>query len=228
MRTSKTIPPYRDGYVSFVRIKDTNVSPFGAPKNTKVREDTENVVVMKYDRMTHRQRDQEFAYNVDKSLDLKIRCPYHPAVSTRLQAIIEDVLYDIFDIDADPNNMQMFVYLQQNRILWQTVIVDYHPEVSTEIISGDLEDLEADAEAFGAAFKYVPGSYAFTIQGDRWIYAPGNNIVGYGKIGEMTLEEPIEIDPAECGLSSEATSGIFVITLTTDPEEGKVPGRHDI
>lgn len=117
MKTSRTIPAYRDGYVSFVRRLGTNISSFGAPKNTRSESDTQKVVLLAYDRMTHRQQDLEFAFSQEKSLDMKIRCPYHPAVNTKLQAIVEDVLYDIYNVDADQNNMQMFVYLQENRKL---------------------------------------------------------------------------------------------------------------
>lgn len=117
MRTSRKIPAYRDGYVSFVKPLNTNVSSFGAPKNTRTADDTENIVVLAYDRMSHRQQDVDFAEARDKRLDLKIKCPYRPNVNTRLQAIVEDVLYDVFNVDADINNMQMFVYMQENRKL---------------------------------------------------------------------------------------------------------------
>ena len=117
MKTSKKVAPYRDGYVSFVRPIGSNVSSFGAKKNTRSTDDVTSVVMLAYDRMTHRQQDLEFAYNMDKSLDMKLRCPFHPAVNTKLQAIIEDVLYDVYEVDPDINNMQMFVYLQENRRL---------------------------------------------------------------------------------------------------------------
>ena len=117
MKTSRTIPPYRDGYMSFVKPLSTNVSSFGAPKNTRTASDTTQVVMLAYDRMTCRQNDLEFAYSMNRTLDMKVRCPYHPDVSTRLQAIVEDVLYDVYNVDADQNNMQMFIYLQENRKL---------------------------------------------------------------------------------------------------------------
>lgn len=117
MRTSRVIPPYRDGYVRFVQQTGSNVSSFGAKKNTRSEDDVEAVVTLAYDKMTHRQRDVEFAYDMDKSLDLKIRCPYHAAVTTKLQAIIGDVLYDLYEVNPDSNNMQMFIYMQENRKL---------------------------------------------------------------------------------------------------------------
>lgn len=117
MRTSKKIPAYRDGYVSFVQPLSSNISSFGAPKNTRSEGDTEKVVMMAYDRMHIRQRDLEWAYTNDKTLSLKIRCPYHPSVSVNMQAIIEDMLYDVYQVDPDANNNQMFIYLQENRKL---------------------------------------------------------------------------------------------------------------
>ncbi|MBQ9272477.1 MAG: hypothetical protein IJ227_02000 [Mogibacterium sp.] len=117
MKTSKKIPPYRDGYVSFVKALSTNISSFGAPKNTRSESDTDHVVMLAYDRMTIRQRDLEWAYNNDKTLSLKIRCPYHGSVSTDMQAIVADTLYDVTQVDPDINNNQMFVYLQENRKL---------------------------------------------------------------------------------------------------------------
>lgn len=121
MKTRKAIPAFRDGYVSFVQPLGSNISSFGAKKNTRTENDVSSVVLLAYDRMTHRQQDLEFAYNVDKSLDMKIRCPYHPDVSTKLQAIIEDTLYDVYEVDPDINNMQMFVYMQENRRLQEPV-----------------------------------------------------------------------------------------------------------
>lgn len=117
MKTSKTIAPYRDGYVSFVRPLGSNISSFGAKKNTRSTDDVSPVILLAYDRMTHRQRDLEFAYSVDKELDMKIKCPYHPDVNTKLQAIIEDTLYDVYEVDPDINNMVMFIYMQENRKL---------------------------------------------------------------------------------------------------------------
>ena len=117
MRTSKKIPAYRDGYVSFVRPLSSNISSFGAPKNTRSGEDTNKVVLLAYDRMNVRQRDLEWAYANDKTLSLKIRCPFHPAVTVNMQAIIEDTLYDVYQLDPDVNNNRMFVYLQENRKL---------------------------------------------------------------------------------------------------------------
>lgn len=117
MKTRRAIPAYRDGYVAFVQPLGSNISSFGAKKNTRTKADVSQVVVLAYDRMTHRQQDLEFAYSADKSLDMKIRCPYHPNVSTKLQAIIETTLYDVYEVDPDINNMQMFVYMQENRKL---------------------------------------------------------------------------------------------------------------
>ena len=117
MKTSKQICAYRDGYVKFVKPLGTNLSSFSAPKNTRAESDTEEVVKLAYDRMTHRQQDLDFAYSRDKTLDLKIRCPYHPDVSARLQAIIGTTLYDVYEVDPDINNMRMFVYMQENRNL---------------------------------------------------------------------------------------------------------------
>lgn len=117
MKINRKIPPYRDGYVSFVRPLSTNVSSFGAPKNTDSEGSTEQIVILPYDRMSCRQQDQEFAHSMEKSLDLKLRCPYHVSVHTRLQAIVEETLYDVYDLDSDANNMQMYVYLQENRKL---------------------------------------------------------------------------------------------------------------
>lgn len=117
MRTSKNIPAYRDGYVKFVTPEETNVSSFAAPKNTRSESDTVGVVTLAYDRMTARQQDLDFAYSRNRTLDLKIRCPYHPHVTVLLQAIIGRTLYDVYEVDPDVNNMRMFVYMQENRKL---------------------------------------------------------------------------------------------------------------
>ena len=117
MRTSKQIPAYRDGYVNFVRPLESCVSSFSAPMNTRSEKDTAGVVTLAYDRMTARQQDLDFAYSRNRTLDLKIRCPYHPHVCVQLQAIIGNTLDDVYEVDPDMNNMQMFVYMQENRQL---------------------------------------------------------------------------------------------------------------
>lgn len=117
MKKRNAVPAYRDGYVRFVQPLGSNVSSFGAKKNTRSEADAEPVVTLAYGRMTHRQRDLEFAYSQDKTLDLKIRCPYHPDVSTRLQAVIDGTLYDLYEIDPDIYKRQMYVYMQENRKL---------------------------------------------------------------------------------------------------------------
>ena len=117
MKMRRAIPAFRDGYVSFVRPLESNISSFGAKKNTRTTEDVCQVVDLAYDEKTKRQQDLEFAYSADKTLDMKICCPYHPDVNTKLQAIIENTLYDVYMVDPDKNNMQMFVYMQENRKL---------------------------------------------------------------------------------------------------------------
>ena len=71
MRTSKQICAYRDGYVKFVKPLGTNVSSFSAPKNTRAESDTEEVVKLAYDRMTHRQQDLDFASAVTRRWTLR-------------------------------------------------------------------------------------------------------------------------------------------------------------
>jgi len=117
MKVSKTIPAYRDGYVKFVRHKETSASSFGAFTNTRGAADYDVIVTLAYDRMTIRERDYEFAESIDKTLNLKIRCPYRPEVNSKLQAVIGDMLYDVYQVDPDINGMKMFVYLQENRRL---------------------------------------------------------------------------------------------------------------
>ena len=124
MKMRRVIPAFRDGYVSFVQPLGSNISSFGAKKNTRTTEDVSQVVELAYDEKTKRQQDLEFAYSADKTLDMKICCPYHPDVNTKLQAIIENTLYDVYEVDPDKNNMQMFIYMQENRKLGSVDQID--------------------------------------------------------------------------------------------------------
>lgn len=117
MKVSKQIPAYRDGYVKFVRHKETAASSFAAFKNTRSAADYDVIVTLAYDRMNIRERDYEFAESLDKTLNLKIRCPYHADVNSKLQAVIGEMLYDVYQVDPDVNGMKMFVYMQENRRL---------------------------------------------------------------------------------------------------------------
>lgn len=117
MKTSKRIPAYRDGYVKFVQHKESAASTFGAFTNTRSAADYDVIVRLAYDRMTIREQDHEFAESIDKTLNLKIRCPYRSEVNSKLQAVIGDMLYDVYQVDPDINGMKMFVYMQENRRL---------------------------------------------------------------------------------------------------------------
>ena len=86
-----------------------------------------------------------------------------------------------------------------------SVVRDYNPSVSASVTSGSFDDLVINADKFGEQFDYTAGSYTFSVTDSVWSYEPSGS-------------DPEEIDPNDYGLFSEATSGVIVLTLSTNPE----------
>jgi len=108
--------------------------------------------------------------------------------------------------------------IEATSLVEQTIVIDYNAETEAETIAGDFTDLLINADTFAAAFNYTPGTYAFIIREGVWKYMPGGNIVGFGRVGYMTLDDPVDIDPQDFGMYASETTGAFAVTLTTDPE----------
>lgn len=97
------------------------------------------------------------------------------------------------------------------------VVIEHHGSTAWTIIAGAFDDLTIDADTFGAMFDYKAGTYMFAIQNGIW-ECVGNNIVGYGCVGDATLVEPVEINPQDYGIHSSTESGAIAITLSVSTE----------
>lgn len=105
-----------NGVVSIYREKSTNRTDFNAKKNTVSLEDMTFIVKLCYEEMTKRAQDIEFAYSNDFSLSLKIKTRFVKNVDNKCKAVINNVVYNIYNLDIDKNKV-MYLYLEKERDL---------------------------------------------------------------------------------------------------------------
>lgn len=101
-----------------------------------------------------------------------------------------------------------------------STITDYNPSTTVTLIRG-TEAVEVNPEQFGIAMGFTAGNYFFHAVEGTWSYVTDTetDIVGYGKVGTLRTVQPVEIDPAEYGISSDGTEDEIVkITLAIDPD----------
>lgn len=102
-----------DGVVSI--YKENARSQFGA-KNTTSLNDMTFIAKLDFAEMSKRQQDIEFAYSNDFSLSLKIKTRFIKNVNNKCKAVINNVIYSIYNLDVDKNKL-MFLYLEKERDL---------------------------------------------------------------------------------------------------------------
>jgi hypothetical protein len=115
MNTQK-IKTYNDGVCTVYKYK-RETSDFNAVKNAENIDDMTKIVILKYEEMTARWSDIEFAEGVDRKLDLKIRTPKCDLVKKKYAVVINRTLYDIINLDVDRHNNALFLYLEEVRTL---------------------------------------------------------------------------------------------------------------
>lgn len=111
MEKSK-FPRFNDG-VAYVYAEATKRSTFGAKENTREVEESDLICKLDFEQMSKREQDQEFANQNGYSLSMKIRTRYVEAVKSHCKVVIENTLYDIFDIDK--TRTEQYLYLEEVR-----------------------------------------------------------------------------------------------------------------
>ena len=101
-------------YISRSRTKDTD---FGAVTNATKMSDMEKLQKLDYEEMSKRERDVSFAEASDQTLDLKVKTRYHAAAKAHRQVLINNKLYDIFQVDGSSVTGEMYLYLEEVREL---------------------------------------------------------------------------------------------------------------
>lgn len=101
--------------VAYVYREKKKQTDFNAKINARKLNDLELLVKLNFEEMSKRQQDVEFASQNGFSLSVKIRTRYVPVVNTKCKVVINDFLYDIYDMDKDGTDL--YLYLQEVRKL---------------------------------------------------------------------------------------------------------------
>lgn len=101
--------------VAYIYADKGKRSNFNARENTRSIEDMEFVCKLDYEQMSKRQQDQDFANQNGHSLSMKIRTRCVAGISSKHKVVIENTLYDIYDLDK--TRTEMYLYLEEVRTL---------------------------------------------------------------------------------------------------------------
>lgn len=103
-----------DGYLGVYENKHGK-SDFNAPKNPKGIEDLNYIVDLAYAQMSKRDQDFEFAHSIDRNLSLKVKTRLYQKVTKANKVILDDMLYDIINIDYSKETDLMYLYMEEVR-----------------------------------------------------------------------------------------------------------------
>lgn len=101
--------------VAYVYREKKRQTDFNAKLNAKELAHLDFVYKLAFEEMSKRQQDLEFASQNGFSLSVKIRTRYVPNVTTKCKVVINDYLYDIYDMDK--TRTELYLYLQEVRKL---------------------------------------------------------------------------------------------------------------
>ena len=111
MMKSRRISQFNDGFIKVYQSNE-KVSRFGAKENVKSADDLTFIVKLAYEEQYRRQQDLEFAEASGRTLSIKVKTRYYKEVQTDHKVVIDNVMYDIIDVDIDRFNQEMFIYLE--------------------------------------------------------------------------------------------------------------------
>jgi len=105
---------YNDGYI-YVYEEKKHHSDFAAPLNITSMNDLIPVIKLAYEESYKREKDLEFAETQNKSLSMKVKTRLQNIVKKHHKVVILDMLYDVFEIDYDRKNQEMYIFLEEVR-----------------------------------------------------------------------------------------------------------------
>lgn len=114
MLNPKKQTSYNDGIV-YIYSENLNETSFSAKKNVKTLDDLNFITKLFYSEESKRQQDIVFAESMDRKLTLKIKTPLSSKINSNHKAVIGDDLYDIFQLDPDKDNNELYFYLERVR-----------------------------------------------------------------------------------------------------------------
>lgn len=107
---------YNDGML-YVCEKINEGSDFGAVKNAVKKEDLKKKIKLAYGEMYKRDEDLDFAESQGRALSIKVKTRLHPDVNKNNEILIGDMLHSIIKLDQDRNKNEMYLYLEEVRVL---------------------------------------------------------------------------------------------------------------
>ena len=114
MRQTTEFARLNDG-IAYVYREKKKQTDFNAKINVRKVDDLDFVCKLAFEEMSKRQQDLEFASQNGFSLSVKIRTRFVPNVNAKCKVIINDYLYDIYDMDK--TRTELYLYLQEVRKL---------------------------------------------------------------------------------------------------------------
>ena len=112
---NKKLPYYLDGFIEVYRPLESNVTTFGAKKNTRKKDEMEFICKLPYTQTYKRVEDIEFAEGQERDLTLKIKVPLVKNIRQSDNVLIHNTLYSIIYTDEDRNNRELYIYLEEVR-----------------------------------------------------------------------------------------------------------------
>lgn len=107
---------YNDGYVRVYEEIPVKAN-FGAKENIKSKDNLKFIVKLAYEECSKRQQDLEFAEASSRSLNIKVKTRFYNNLKNDYKVIIENILYDIFYLDEDRKNRELYFYLEEVRTI---------------------------------------------------------------------------------------------------------------
>lgn len=106
----RTFPKFNDGIATIYKEKERSTG-FNAKVNAKGLDDLDFICKLNFEQMSKREQDQEFANQSGHSLSMKIRTRYVNVVDNKCKVVIDNTLYDVYDIDK--TRTELYLYLEE-------------------------------------------------------------------------------------------------------------------
>ena len=100
-----------------VALSTKESTSFKATTNPTSREDFDIKFDICYEQMSKREQDVEMIEALGRKLSIKIKTPYCELVESRMNLIINNMLYDIVYIDDSKETDELYIYLEEVREL---------------------------------------------------------------------------------------------------------------
>lgn len=107
---------YNDGYLKVYNDKNKKTN-FNAKKNILSENDMEFVLKLAYEECNKRLEDLEFAEANGHSLNMKVKTRFHKLINEKQKVVINNMLYNIYNLDFDRQKQEIYLYLEGVRLI---------------------------------------------------------------------------------------------------------------